>query len=345
MLIEVVIVTYKPDKELIQILDKLNTQTLMPDKIHIINTEEIHLEKLLYGTNVLNKYKNIFITNISKFEFDHARTRDRAIRGSKAEYVLCMTQDAIPMDDELIEKLLKAFSNPQKSSTNIEEQTQTHKVAVSYARQLPKEDCNQVERFTRKYNYPSESMLKGKEDIERLGIKTYFCSDVCAMYHKETYIDLGGFVSRAIFNEDMIFAHKAVQNNYYIYYNAEAEVFHSHNYKFMKQLKRNFDLGVSQADHPEIFNAVSSESEGIRLIKTAMGEFISIKKPYLIIGLLHQAVAKVIGYKLGKSYKKLKPKTISRLTSNPNYWIRFKNKKAIENIDVHNGYGKSELEK
>ena len=47
-------------------------------------------------------------------------------------------------------------------------------------------------------------------------------------------------------------------------YCAEAVVLHSHNYTGIQQFKRNFDLGVSQADHPEIFQAARSESEGIR---------------------------------------------------------------------------------
>ena len=38
-----------------------------------------------------------------------------------------------------------------------------------------------------------------------------------------------------------------------IAYEAEARVLHSHNYTNMQQLRRNFDLGVSQAEHPEVF--------------------------------------------------------------------------------------------
>ena len=37
-----------------------------------------------------------------------------------------------------------------------------------------------------------------------------------------------------------------------IAYVAEARVVHSHNYTNRQQLHRNFDLAVSQADHPEI---------------------------------------------------------------------------------------------
>lgn len=68
-----------------------------------------------------------------------------------------------------------------------------------------------------------------------MGIKTYFCSDVCAAYNRKKYIENGGFVKKAIFNEDMLYAAKVIQNGESIYYNAEARVIHSHNYNFMQQ--------------------------------------------------------------------------------------------------------------
>ena len=65
----------------------------------------------------------------------------------------------------------------------------------------------------------------------------------------------------------MIFAGQAVEAGYQIAYAADAQVIHSHNYTAMQQLHRNFDLGVSQADHPEVFGRLHSEGEGIRLVK------------------------------------------------------------------------------
>ena len=78
-------------------------------------------------------------------------------------------------------------------------------VAVAYARQLPREDCGIIERYTRQFNYPDEGCVKSREDIPRLGIKTFFCSDVCAAYRRDLFEQLGGFESPVIFNEDMFF--------------------------------------------------------------------------------------------------------------------------------------------
>ena len=116
--------------------------------------------------------------------------------------------------------------------------------------------------MTRVYNYPGESCIKSIDDTERLGIKTYFCSDVCAMYRKSVYNKLGGFVRKTIFNEDMIMASKVINSGYNVAYCASARVIHSHSYTCIQQFKRNFDLGVSQKQYHEVFESVSSEKEG-----------------------------------------------------------------------------------
>ena len=73
---------------------------------------------------------------------------------------------------------------------------------------------------------------------------------------------MGGFVQKAIFNEDMIFAGELIQKGYGVAYAAEAKVVHSHNYSAIQQFHRNFDLAVSQADHPEVFAGIDRKERG-----------------------------------------------------------------------------------
>ena len=97
-----------------------------------------------------------------------------------------------------------------------------------------------AEQYTRSFNYPDKSRIKTKEDIPVLGIKAYFCSNVCAAYRRSIYEEMGGFISRTIFNEDMIMAAKMMQAGYAVVYAAEAKVVHSHNYGYVQQFRRNF---------------------------------------------------------------------------------------------------------
>ena len=77
----------------------------------------------------------------------------------------------------------------------------------------------------------------------------------------------------------MIFAGELIQKGYGVAYAAEAKVVHSHNYSAIQQFHRNFDLAVSQADHPEVFAGIRSEGEGIRLVKKTAGWLCRQGKP------------------------------------------------------------------
>ena len=192
--------------------------------------------------------------------------------------------------------------------------------AVAYARQLPAKDCGIIERYTREFNYPAKSCLKGREDIPTLGIKTFFCSDVCAAYRRELFFSLGGFEEPVIFNEDMFFAAHAVGEGFYVAYAEGAQVIHSHNYSVMQQFHRNFDLAVSQTAHPEIFEQISSEAEGMKLVKSTVRYLCRIGKPYLIGKLLVQCAGRYAGYFFGKRWRRLGKKQILWCTMNRNYW-------------------------
>ena len=325
--VDVIIPTYKPDKKLIQLLEWLSKQTVPVQKIILVNTEEKYLNRLVYGTDFNEKYKNVSVYHHSKREFDHGNTRNKGVKLSESDVFVMMTQDAVPKDDTLIENLLKALEPEQ--------------VAVAYARQLPEENCREIEKFTRSFNYPDNSMVKSKEDLAKLGIKTYFCSNVCAAYKRADFLELGGFIKHTIFNEDMLFAYKVIQADKKIAYAADALVVHSHNYSAKAQLKRNFDLGVSQADHPEVFANVPSESEGIKLVKKTICHLVKQRKILQIPLLFIHSACKLIGYRLGKMYRKLPKKLVLKLTLNKEYWRQYQMKKDVSKIDASKGYGKN----
>ena len=253
-MVDVIIPVYRPDEKLEKLIEKLNQQTVEPAHIFFMQTMTEDEAENTRVRKILERSKHGTIVPIGKLEFDHGGTRNKGARMSEAEFMLFMTQDAVPEDPVLIEKLLQAV---QQKDT----------IAAAYGRQLPDDKVGVIETYTRQFNYPEESLIKGKEDLPRLGIKTYFCSNVCAMYRRDIYLKMGGFVTKTIFNEDMIMAANMVQAGYQIAYAAEAKVVHAHKYTYWQQLTRNFDMAVSQRQYREIFESVKSESEGIRLVK------------------------------------------------------------------------------
>lgn len=305
-MVDVIIPVYRPEEDkLTELIEKLNAQTVKPAHIYFMQTlvggpEDERVKRML------EKADHAVITPVEKKDFDHGGTRNRGAALSGAEFMLFMTQDAVPVDERLIEHMVHAMASEQ--------------VATAYGRQLPDEKVGVIERYTREFNYPSVSRLKSKADLPELGIKTYFCSNVCAMYRKKIYDEMGGFVLHTIFNEDMIMAAGVIRAGYEIAYVAEAAVVHAHKYTYRQQFTRNFDLAVSQRQYREIFDEVKSESEGMRLVKDTMKYLFHHGKWYLVPDLIFQSGFKFLGYRFGKKYDKLPLWLVRKFSMNKSYW-------------------------
>ncbi|MDO4621263.1 MAG: glycosyltransferase family 2 protein [Lachnospiraceae bacterium] len=299
--VDVVIPAYRPDQTTAELLQMLQKQTYPISNILIINTgEENWDESLIRGMH------NAEVFHITKAEFDHAAARNMGAGFSNADYLVFMTQDAVPADENLILHLLMHFEDPA--------------VKAVYGRQLPRKDCRIPEGFVRSYNYPPESHVRTLEDLPKYGIKSFFCSNVCAAYDADLFRELHGFSTPAIFNEDMVYAGQLLHRGYSVAYAADAEVYHSHNYSAMQQFHRNFDNGVSQAMHPELFDGLSATGEGKKLVRYVTHHLHRIHRPYLIPGFYWQCLMRFLGFRLGKRYQTLPEGLIRRFSMNPSFW-------------------------
>ena len=110
---------------------------------------------------MITPYDNVEVHHIKKEEFDHGKTRDYgASLAKEADILMFMTDDAIPKDKYMVENLIKAFDDPM--------------VTAAYGRQMADPEKNYIEYYTRIFNYPLESRVKTKEDLDTLGIKNIF---------------------------------------------------------------------------------------------------------------------------------------------------------------------------
>ena len=249
--VSVVIPICNPTKELVKLVYRLSKQTIKPKEIIIINSKEyfdssaLALDKINEMLDKQNDKDILRVIEISRGEFDHGATRNKGIELATSPYVLMMTQDAIPADKRLIENLMKHFEDDS--------------VAVCYGRQLPKSNCNEIDKYIRNFNYGPCDTVMCKQDIENKGIIAIFNSDVCSLYDVKKYKEVGGFPAKTIFNEDQILAYKSLMAGYKVAYASDALLYHSHNYSLIKEFQRNFDLGVSQEQFAYIYNNISSD--------------------------------------------------------------------------------------
>ncbi len=303
MTVDIIIPVYKPDEKLLSLVERLQKQDYEIETIRIINTKS----NLPLPMIPMEPYP-VEILEIEAADFDHGATRNMGARRSNADLLLFMTQDAVPADIHLVSSFVQVFKKYQDLN-------------IAYGRQLPNQDCNVVERFTRRFNYPEESRIKSIQDLETMGIKTFFFSDVCGAYRRRAFLQRGGFDAPIIFGEDLVHTAKCVLDGERVAYVAEAKVYHSHNYNCLQQFHRNFDGGVVQAAYPEIFKDIPSEGEGVKLVKKTAAYLIHIGKPFLLVELFFQSAFKYAGFFLGKRYKRLPAFVVRWCSSNPGYFV------------------------
>ena len=281
-----IILTINAEENIVPLLKAVKSQTIAPNEIIVADSESTD------KTILLAKEYGIKVLPIRRSEFNHGGTRDYAFKQSKGEYVLFLTHDAIPANDDLIERLVGKLESNSK-------------LAAVYGRQLPREDATYMERLVRGYNYSVHGHTYEKRDILKQGIKTFFMSDVCALYRRDIYKKIGGFEKNIKTNEDMFYAASAISHGYAIGYAADAEVIHSHNFSLKEQYQRNFIQGYEIERHKNLLSSVNGESvsqnsEGMKFVKTISKEMLSNGKVFSWIYFGFDCCARYVGSYMGK---------------------------------------------
>jgi rhamnosyltransferase len=209
-----------------------------------------------------------------------------------SEFVVFLTQDVVPADEHTIAELIK----PMQADLNI---------AICYGRQLVRPNAHPLERFYREFNYPRQSILKTKNDIDTLGLKAFFCSNCCSAIRRSIFNKLGGFKNNVIVNEDMLFAAKAITAGYAVYYAAEAKVYHSHPHSLPQTFKRYFNIGRFFADNKWILKHAGLKSYSSDTLKAGIKTFWEKRSLHNIAILLIEFAVKAVACKLGWYYQLL----------------------------------------
>jgi rhamnosyltransferase len=278
-------------------------QTLKPDYLLVIDSSSSD------GTAALARDYGFDVRIISRSEFNHGGTRQFGVNTlSTADIIVFLTQDALLAHPDAIEKLLAVFED--------------ERVGAVYGRQLPHRNAGPIGAHARHFNYPAESQVRSLEDRKRFGIKTVFISNSFSAYRRSALMQVGGFPADTIMNEDTYVAGKMVMKGWKIGYSAEAQVFHSHDYGFVDEFKRYFDIGVFHAHTRWLQQTFGGASgEGLRYVISEI-RYLAKHAPWLIPSAMFRTGLKWGGFKLGIMHSNL-PKTMrSSLSLHKTYWLR-----------------------
>lgn len=258
-------------------------------------------------TATLARHAGAEVISIDRQTFNHGGTRNTLLHKlDNFDVVIFMTQDAFISDPSALTTLSLSFKNPD--------------VGAAFGRQLPHQDATPVAAHARLFNYPAESRVVSQADIPTLGIKTAFLSNSFAAYRRQALIDAGGFPPHVILSEDMMAGARLLKQGWKLAYNAEACVYHSHNYSIREEFKRYFDIGAFHSQEAWLIDWLgSAEGEGLRFIRSEV-RYLLKHAPHTLPSALLRTFAKYLGYRLGRHEKKLPTQIKKKLSMHTQFW-------------------------
>ena len=276
-----IIPTLNAGSQFKKLLAQLAAQTL-PTKKLIVDSESTD------GTAEVAKNFGVEVLKIPRKNFNHGATRQLALEKIlPLDVIIFLTQDVLLHDDESLAKLVKIFA---------EDKT----VGLSYGRQLPHENATNEAAILRAFNYPAESQLRSFDDRKIFGLKTAFASNSFAAYRVEALQSVGGFPSNVPLCEDMYVAAKMLLDDRKIFYAADAQVYHSHNYTASQEFRRYVQIGKFHAQESwirETFGSAEGAGKKFVLMKLSM---LAKKNPLDCVGAIFRDAAKFFGYRIGR---------------------------------------------
>jgi rhamnosyltransferase len=300
MNISVIIPTYNAQEYLPELLKRLKNQTV-PFELIIIDSSSSD------DTVVIARGYTDKIIIIPASEFDHGGTRTKAVKIASGEMIIFLTQDALPYDNNTIEKILELFEDLN--------------VGAVYGRQIPYDDASLFGKHLRYFNYPDTSYVRTLQDKDKYGIKTAFLSDSFASYRKSALHKIDYFKDGLIVGEDTYAGAKMLMKGFSLGYCAEAKVYHSHSYTVVEEFKRYFDIGVFHKNEHWILETFGrAEGEGGKYVKSEFQYLLTQHAYWQIPAFFMRNGMKYLGYKLGYHYQSLPFFLIQRFSMHKLWW-------------------------
>lgn len=264
-------------------IKSLNASLLKQKNVEFASIEYILTEGKDNSEEVL-KSLNCNYKKITPKEFSHSRTREEAAFRAKGDILVFITQDIIICDDLWLSKLVKPIIEGQCSA--------------AFSRQIC--DNNTIEKYIREKNYPEESRIISAEDIDKLGIKTFFFSDAASAIKREVFYELKGYDNKhLVTNEDMYIAYKMITNGYKIRYTSEAEVVHSHIFTLKQLYKRYYDTGIFLGQNDYLLEHKANQA-GMGLFGYVVKRALEEKNIPVLISSVPNFAARYLGNFFGK---------------------------------------------
>lgn len=257
------------------------------------------------GTVSLARQLGVEVLIVPREEFNHGTTRELVRQKLGTDIAVMLTPDAHAVDAGFLERLLRPLLSGR--------------VAVAYARQLPRLAADPIERFNREFNYPLQSAIRGGQDYARIGNAAHFCSNSAAAWSNAALDEIGGFEA-ALVSEETIAVARLMRAGHKIAYVADAEIVHSHPASLVGDFRRQFDIGYGRSLNASVLLAHGPDERRGAVYAKALARRLWHADKRLLPRAMANLAARYLGYRLGRTGPKLPRQLASLLSSQDFYW-------------------------
>jgi rhamnosyltransferase len=162
--------------------------------------------------------------------FHHARTRNYLASLAKGDFLVFLSQDAIPAVETWLGAMVSNFSDPS--------------VAAVYGRQRPKPDATFERQDVLDALYGDEKIVKDPSNRAGLSYRHYHFSSANSAIRRDVWRTTRFPEELRVF-EDMGIAKRILDGGWKIVYDPGASVYHSHEHTTTGLFKRYFDIGYT----------------------------------------------------------------------------------------------------
>ena len=224
--ISVIIPTKNPPVDFEQTLERLRRQKGITDlEILLVNSGDRDL------THLVAKY-GVALYDIRPETFDHSLTRNYGAQKASGEFILFLTDDAIPARDDLVLNMIRILVRDSS-------------IAAVSARQIPRSDADLMYCQTMWWHYRALGLVAdrvvGSNRLDALtpAERRAICQidDVCSCYRRDTFLRYryaGGYA------EDLELGIRLVRDGFKVAQLFSTGVIHSHNRPPSYYLRRNY---------------------------------------------------------------------------------------------------------
>jgi rhamnosyltransferase len=181
---------------------------------------------------IINSYPKVRLHKISNSEFGHGKTRNLAAGLAEGEYILFLTQDAVPAHDHWLEGMIEPFLISDKVAAVVGKQ-----IPHANAPATIKREVQSV--FSSLGPDDGITLNRQNEMTDKLGLVNTFLSNTNSAVRKDL---LAKIPFRDVnYAEDQGLGIDVLKEGYFKAYSPLGAVDHSHDYGVVEYFRRKFD--------------------------------------------------------------------------------------------------------